>query len=244
MRVPTAVLALAIAAFGPTSPSIAEDAPVDVTIGVSSNSFGARRRAHRGAGRLVPAQQHRPEDRSCHGQRQCGDHRAGRRLGAVRRLRLATITARARKQPIVIVTNFYRSLSASVIIAKSVADKSVNEADSPITDRLRVLNGLAVAEPSATSAYVAPRRGADHVQPASLKLVYAATRWSRHRHRSQAMVAGAPFWGPAMPRPGVLDQRTEGRELPADCAEQLFVPTNLGLVFMSPTRRRSAASRR
>jgi len=222
MRVSAATLALAGAAFiaiGPTTPSIAEDAPVDVTIGVSSNSFalgGVRIAEQAGLFKrnginlkiVVMDSGNAAITALVAGSAQFAASGPGE-----------AITARARKQPIVIVANFYRGLSASVIIAKSVADKSGVKSDAPLSERLRVLNGLAVAEPSATSAYVAPVKGAADAAGVSLKLVYMAQPAmvaALDTGAIQAMVAGAPFWGPAITKgSGVLWISGPKGELPA-----------------------------
>ena len=59
--------------------------------------------------------------------------------------------ARARGQNVVIVGNFYRGLSASVVLSKTVADKLNVTANAPVQQRLRALDGLTIASPSATS---------------------------------------------------------------------------------------------
>ena len=63
------------------------------------------------------------------------------------------LAARVRGVDIVIVANIYRGLSGSVVLAKSVAAKLGVSPTAPVEQRLHALDGLAIASPSATSAY-------------------------------------------------------------------------------------------
>ncbi len=106
------------------------------------------------------------------------------------------LAARARGQKIVIVANFYHGLSASVILAKAIADKSGVAPTAPVKDRLRVLDGLTVAAPSATSAYLHPVKAATEEIGAKVKFVYMAQPAmvaALQTGAIQAMVAASPF---------------------------------------------------
>jgi len=226
MKIPAAMRARSVLAAAVTivtvlaAPAFAENAPVDVTIGVSSNSFalGGVRIAEQ-AGlftrngvnlRIVVMDSGNAAITALiAGSAQFAASGPGEAL-----------TARARRQPIVIVANIYRGLSASVIIAKSIADKSGVRPDAPLRDRLKVLDGLSVAEPSATSAYVAPVKGAADAAGVTIKLVYMtqpAMVAAIDAGAIQAMVAGAPFWGPVIAKgTGVLWISGPKAEFPAD----------------------------
>src|SRR5450432_3624574 len=84
------------------------------------------------------------------------------------------LAARSRGQNVVIVANFYRGLSASVILSKAVADKLGVAANAPVKERLRALDGLTIAAPSATSAYLHPVKAAAEEAGAKVKFVYMA----------------------------------------------------------------------
>jgi len=108
------------------------------------------------------------------------------------------LAARARGQNVVIVGNFYRGLSASVILSKAVADKLNVSASAPIKERLRALDGLTIAAPSATSAYLHPVKAAAEEVGAKVKFVYMAQPAMVAALQSgaiQGMIAASPYAG-------------------------------------------------
>jgi ABC-type nitrate/sulfonate/bicarbonate transport system substrate-binding protein len=116
------------------------------------------------------------------------------------------LTARSRGQQVVIVGNFYRGFSASVVLAKAAADKSRILPGAPVTDRLRALNGLIVAAPSATSAYLHPIKRAAEDTGAKPRFVYMSQPAMVAALQSgaiQAMIAAAPYSSTAVARGGV-----------------------------------------
>ena len=106
------------------------------------------------------------------------------------------LAARSRGQNIVIVGNFYRGLSASVILSKAVADKLNLSPNAPVKERLRALDGLIVAAPSATSAYLHPVRAGAEEAGAKVKFVYMAQPAmvaALQAGAIQGMIAASPF---------------------------------------------------
>lgn len=84
------------------------------------------------------------------------------------------LTARARGQEIIVVGNLYRGLSGSLVLAKSVIAKLGVKPDAPVADRLKALDGLTIATPSATSAYTGPVKNGAAQVGAKPKLIYMA----------------------------------------------------------------------
>jgi len=106
------------------------------------------------------------------------------------------LAARARGQPVTIVANIYRGLSASLVLAKPVADKLNVAPTAPVRERLKALDGLAIAAPSATSAYLHPvKRAAEEVgaKPRFLYMSQPAMVAALQTGAIQAMLAGAPY---------------------------------------------------
>ena len=106
------------------------------------------------------------------------------------------LAARVHDQKIVILVNLYRGLSGSLVLSKAVAAKLGDAAAGDITARVRALDGLTIAEPSATSAYLHPYRSAAEAQKATIRFVYMtqpAMEAALQTGAIQGMVASAPF---------------------------------------------------
>ena len=106
------------------------------------------------------------------------------------------LAARVRGVDIVIVANIYRGLSGSVVLAKSVADKLNVSPSAPVEQRLHALDGLAIASPSATSAYTIPYRSAALAAGAKINFTYMtqpAMVAALQAGAVQGISAGAPF---------------------------------------------------
>lgn len=106
------------------------------------------------------------------------------------------LAARSRGQNVVIVANFYRGLSASVILAKAAADKLTVSANASIKDRFRALDGLTIAAPSATSAYLHPIKAGAEAAGAKVKFIYMAQPAmvaALQAGAIQGMIAASPY---------------------------------------------------
>lgn len=106
------------------------------------------------------------------------------------------IVARARGQNIVIVGNLYRGLSGSLVLAKPVVEKLGIGPDAPVEQRLKALEGLTIASPSATSAYTGPVKNsaADlNVKPKLVYMAQPAMPAALETGAIQGMIGAAPF---------------------------------------------------
>jgi ABC-type nitrate/sulfonate/bicarbonate transport system substrate-binding protein len=132
------------------------------------------------------------------------------------------LTARARGQDLVIVASLYAGFAGSVVLGKSVADKLGVVPTAPVKERLRALDGLLLAVPSATSVLVAPVREGAAESGAKVRLVYmaqGAMSAALETNAIQGMIASYPFAGtPVLRGTGVLWISGPGGEFPADVA--------------------------
>lgn len=129
------------------------------------------------------------------------------------------IAAQARGQPVVLVVDVYRGFGASLVLAKAAAARSGVEASAPVAQRLKALDGLVIASPSATSSFTVAFKGAAEAVGAKLRFVYMAQpamAAALENGAIQGMVASAPFWGfPVSRGGGVLWLSGPRGELPA-----------------------------
>jgi ABC-type nitrate/sulfonate/bicarbonate transport system substrate-binding protein len=109
----------------------------------------------------------------------------------------------ARGQQILTVCNVYWGLAASLVLAKEVAEKTGVSANAPARERLKALDGLLIAAPSATSTYTNSFKGAAEALGAKMRLTYMAQPAMVAALESgaiQGYSAGAPFWGAQVAR--------------------------------------------
>lgn len=109
------------------------------------------------------------------------------------------LSARARGLDVVLVTNLYRGTSAPVLLAKSVADKLPVGPKAPVNDRLKALDGLAIAVPSATSALLLPVKSSCEEVGSKPRFVYMAQPAmlaALEAGAIQGFIASSPFWVP------------------------------------------------
>lgn len=100
-------------------------------------------------------------------------------------------------QKVVVVANIHRGLGTSLVLSKRVAEKLGVKPDAPLEARLKALEGLKVALPSATSPSVAAFKGAASTAGASFDMVYMsqpAMIPALETGAVDAMVAAAPSW--------------------------------------------------
>jgi ABC-type nitrate/sulfonate/bicarbonate transport system substrate-binding protein len=130
------------------------------------------------------------------------------------------LAARARGQDVLIAVNLYRGLAGSVVMSKATAAKLTVKSDAPISERLRALDGLTVAVPSATSALLGPLKSAAAATGARVKYTYLAQPAmvaALETNAIDAMMASSPFSGvPLLKGTGVLWINGPGGDLPAD----------------------------
>jgi ABC-type nitrate/sulfonate/bicarbonate transport system substrate-binding protein len=106
------------------------------------------------------------------------------------------LTARVRGQDIVIIGNLYRGLSGSLVLSKATIEKLGIKPDAPIADRLKAIDGLTIASPSATSAYTGPVKNGAAKYGAKPKMTYMAQPAmpaALEVNAIQGMIGAAPF---------------------------------------------------
>lgn len=136
------------------------------------------------------------------------------------------IAAQSRGQKVVAIGAGYRGFSGSLILSKEVADGLGVAADAPVMDRLKALEGLSIATPSATAAYTVAFKSATEAagvgnvnfifmgQPAMLAALESGA--------VQGFVGGAPFWAvPVTKGSGVLWISGPKGEMPAESVTAL-----------------------
>lgn len=106
------------------------------------------------------------------------------------------LVARARRQPVLIVANVYRGLSGYLVLSKDTAQRA-GGASQPVAAKLKALDDLTIAAPSATSGYVPPFREAARAAGANIRFVYMAQTAMPSALQAgsiQGMIAGGPIW--------------------------------------------------
>jgi ABC-type nitrate/sulfonate/bicarbonate transport system substrate-binding protein len=130
------------------------------------------------------------------------------------------VIAQARGQKVVVLANIYAGLSGSLVLSKSVADKLGTAPSAPIAERLKALDGLVIASPSATGAYTVALRGAAKSAGANIRFTYmalAAMPAALESGAVQGFIAGAPFWAfPIRKGSGILWISGPKAELPPE----------------------------
>ena len=128
------------------------------------------------------------------------------------------IAARSRGQPIVLVTDIYSGLGASLVLSKSAAARTGIDPAAPPAQRIKALDGLIIASPSATSSYTVAFKGAAEALGAKMRFTYMAQPAmlpALETGAIQGMIAGAPFWGfPVTKGAGLLWLSGPRRDLP------------------------------
>ena len=149
------------------------------------------------------------------------------------------LAARARGQDVVIVANLYQGLAGSVVLSRDVAAALKVPADAPVAARLKALDGLSVAVPSATSALLAPVRDAAEAQGAHIRFTYMsqpAMVAALDSHAVQGLDASFPYAGmPIIRGTGVLWINGPGGELGS------FSPASSSCLQTTAAYARSAA---
>ena len=129
------------------------------------------------------------------------------------------LAARARGLDIRIVNSVYHGFAAPIVLAASVAAKLAVTPSSPLAERYKALDGLAIAAPSATSALVAPVRGAAEQAGAKIRLVYMAQPSmipALQTGAIQGYIASSPYWSASvLDKAGVMWINAARGELPA-----------------------------
>jgi ABC-type nitrate/sulfonate/bicarbonate transport system substrate-binding protein len=104
------------------------------------------------------------------------------------------LAARLRGQKLLIVASIYSGLAGTLVLSKTIAARFA--AATTIEAKLRALDGLTIATPSATSAYTHPYKSAAEALGAKPRFVYMAQPTMPAALQAgavQGLIAGAPF---------------------------------------------------
>ena len=201
------VIAITATAIGSPRPLLAQSAP-EVAIGLSSSSFAtAPARIVQGLGLFEK-------------------HGVNARISVMESGNVATTAlisrsiqfnltgstevavANGRGQRMVAIANVYGSFSGSVVIARAAAEKSGVSIDAPAAARFKVLDGLLIASPSATSSYTFAVKRAAEMAGANVRFTYISQPAMAAALQSgaiQGYICSAPFWAqPVLNKVGVL----------------------------------------
>ena len=145
---------------------------------------------------------------------------------------LEAVAAITRGQDVFAVSNIYRGTSCMIVLAKNIAEKSGVKPDAPVTERLKVLDGLTFAGPSPTSGFTTSADLSVRSVGGKMKITHMAQPAMAAALESgavQVMAAGTPFWAPPVTRGfGVAWIRVSAGELPEE-----FVPSTSGTLLMT-----------
>lgn len=118
------------------------------------------------------------------------------------------IIAQARGQNLVVLTTAYHGFAGTVVLAKTVADKLGVSPTAPVADRIKALNGLAIASTSPTSTYTIVVKSSAEALGAKVNFVYMAQPAmvaALQTGAIQGFVAGAPYYAqPVVAGGGVI----------------------------------------
>jgi ABC-type nitrate/sulfonate/bicarbonate transport system substrate-binding protein len=135
------------------------------------------------------------------------------------------ILSTIRGQDLVAITGVYRGFAGVLVLSKAVAEKSGISAAASVNERLKALDKLVIAAPSATSTFTFSLKAAAEAVGAKVSFTYMAQDAmfaALERGAVQGFVAGAPFYGqPVLSNSGVIWLNGPKGEFPAQ-----YVPVN------------------
>lgn len=139
------------------------------------------------------------------------------------------IVPRARGQNVVIIADLFRGLTASLVIAKPVADRLGVSPTAPISERLRALDGLTIATTAPTSSFPISYGQAAKAEGATIKFTYMALPAMQAAMESgaiQGFTGTAPYWAfPVLKGAGVFWINGPRGELPSQ-----YLPVAAGIL--------------
>jgi ABC-type nitrate/sulfonate/bicarbonate transport system substrate-binding protein len=142
------------------------------------------------------------------------------------------LSATARGQEVIAVTNLYRGLSSVIVLARSAAEKSGVKIDGPLEDRLKALDGIVIAAASPTAVFGISLILAAQSVGSKPKMTYIGNPAMAPALESgaiQGFVSGTPYWVPPVLRGfGVAWIKPASGELPSQ-----FSPTSSGTLMMT-----------
>jgi ABC-type nitrate/sulfonate/bicarbonate transport system substrate-binding protein len=108
------------------------------------------------------------------------------------------VLANSRGQSLVVVRSLYTGFPAVVVVSKAAADKSGVSPTAPVAQRLKALDGLLIATPSATSSYTVSLKGAAAAEGAQVRFTHMAIPamvTALQTGAIQGYVGSSPFYG-------------------------------------------------
>lgn len=109
---------------------------------------------------------------------------------------LDVVINNARGQDLVVVMSIYRGNPGVLVLSQAAVDRVGVDPSGPVTDRLKALDGLVIATPSATSTYTVAGRSAETVG-AKVNFTYMAQPAMVAALETGAIdgyIASSPFW--------------------------------------------------
>jgi ABC-type nitrate/sulfonate/bicarbonate transport system substrate-binding protein len=107
------------------------------------------------------------------------------------------VVSAARGQDMVVISTVYSGFAAVMVLSKGTVEKLGVSASAPIAERLKALNGLILASPSATSTYTFAAKGAAAANGATVRLTYMdqpSMVAALNKGAIQGFLASAPYY--------------------------------------------------
>ena len=127
------------------------------------------------------------------------------------------VVSQARGQKLVAVTSVYTGFAGVLVLSKAVADKLGVSPTAPVAQRLKALDGLLIASPSATSTYTFAFKAASEAAGAKIRFTYMAQPAmvaALETGAIQGIIAGSPIYArPVLNGSGVMWINGPKREL-------------------------------
>lgn len=111
------------------------------------------------------------------------------------------LALRAQGQPVYIAGGTFRGYSPTLVLAKEAADKLADKKSANAVDKLKALNGMSLAVPSAASVYAWPLALAARTYNIKIDFVFIqqdAMPAALKAKTVQGFVAASPFWEPTV----------------------------------------------
>lgn len=141
------------------------------------------------------------------------------------------IASRTHGQRVVAIADIYRGFTGSVILSNAAVKGLGVSPDAPLKARLKALDGLIIASPSATSIYTLSYRKAAEAEGAKIRftsMAQPAMAAALETGAIQGMAAASPFWnGPVAKGSAVVWINGPRGDLP-----QQYAPVSSALVLV------------
>jgi ABC-type nitrate/sulfonate/bicarbonate transport system substrate-binding protein len=135
------------------------------------------------------------------------------------------VVSQARGQDLVAISSVYGGFAGVLVLSKATVEKLKVSPTAPIAQRLKALDGLVIASPSATSTYTFAYKSAAEAAGAKIRFTYMAQPAmvaALETGAIQGIIAGSPVYAkPIINGSGVMWISGPKRELPAE-----FTPAN------------------